>query len=290
VFSQWLGTHQVLMRRLAKRGWGHVFFHGGVPAAERGALVDRFHNDPGCRLFLSTDAGSTGLNLQHAAATVVNMDLPWNPAVLAQRIGRVHRMGQRHGVQVINLVAQGSIEESIQGLLVFKQSLADGVLDGGDSSVFMEGGRLTRFMKQVDAVTAGIGAADAVEPVPANAPAGPGSPLAEAALTAALPADHQDGLQQPPAEAPAPTAAQAAAADPWAPLLQAGMALLTQLAQPAATPGNATAASALSTWVHTDPASGRQQLRLPLPAPATVQALADGLAALAAALQQRPQA
>jgi hypothetical protein len=226
------------------------------------------------------------------------MDLPWNPAVLAQRIGRVHRMGQRHGVQVINLVAQGSIEESIQGLLVFKQSLADGVLDGGDSSVFMEGGRLTRFMKQVDAVTAGIGTADAVEPVPASAPAGPGSPLTETPRTEAmrtetLPADHQGSQQQLPAAAtpaPAPTAAPAAAADPWAPLLQAGMALLAQLAQPPATPGNATAASTLSTWVHTDPASGQQQLRLPLPAPATVQALADGLAALAAALQQRPPA
>ncbi len=298
VFSQWLGTHDVLIKRLAARGWGHVFFHGSVPADPRGARVERFHNDPGCRLFLSTDAGSTGLNLQHAAATVVNMDLPWNPAVLAQRNGRVHRMGPRPGVQVINLVAQGSIEESIQGLLVFKQSLADGVLDGGDSSVFMEGGRLTRFMKQVDAVTAGIGTADAVEPVPASAPAGPGSPLTETPRTEAmraetLLADHQGSQQQLPAAAtpaPAPTAAPAAAADPWAPLLQAGMALLAQLAQPPATPGNATAASTLSTWVHTDPASGQQQLRLPLPAPATVQALADGLAALAAALQQRPPA
>ncbi|MDO8442628.1 MAG: DEAD/DEAH box helicase, partial [Polaromonas sp.] len=99
VFSQWLGTHELIQRRLAQRQWGHVLFSGSVPGDKRGALVEKFHNDPNCRLFLSTDAGGVGLNLQHAAAVVVNMDLPWNPAVLEQRIGRVHRMGQSRGVQ-----------------------------------------------------------------------------------------------------------------------------------------------------------------------------------------------
>ncbi|MDH3461431.1 MAG: DEAD/DEAH box helicase, partial [Burkholderiaceae bacterium] len=102
VFSQWLGTHELIVRRLAQRGWGHVLFSGSVPSEQRGALVERFHNDANCRLFLSTDAGGVGLNLQHAAAVVINMDLPWNPAVLEQRIGRVHRMGQSRGVQVVN--------------------------------------------------------------------------------------------------------------------------------------------------------------------------------------------
>src|SRR5574337_504356 len=69
VFSQWLGTHEVLRRRIEARGWDHVLFHGGVPSEQRGALVDRFTADPACRLFLSTDAGGVGLNLQHAAAT-----------------------------------------------------------------------------------------------------------------------------------------------------------------------------------------------------------------------------
>ena len=123
VYSQWLGTHEVLMRRLRQRGWRHVLFHGGVLADQRGALVDRFTQDADCRLFLSTDAGGVGLNLQHAAATtVVNMDLPWNPAKLEQRAGRVHRMGRRRGVQVIKLVAQGSIEQGMLGVLAFKQS------------------------------------------------------------------------------------------------------------------------------------------------------------------------
>ena len=82
VFSQGLGTHELIVRRLGcgagKRDWGHVLFNGMVPGEQRGALVERFHNDPACRLFLSTDAGGVGLNLQHAAAVVVNMDLPWN--------------------------------------------------------------------------------------------------------------------------------------------------------------------------------------------------------------------
>ncbi len=59
------------------------------------------------------------------------MDLPWNPAVLEQRIGRVHRLGQRGPVQVVNLVAQGTIEESMLSLLGFKRAVFAGVLDGG---------------------------------------------------------------------------------------------------------------------------------------------------------------
>ena len=69
-------------------------------------------DDPRCRLFITTNAGSTGLNLQ-AANTVINVDLPWNPAVLEQRIGRAHRMGQQQPVQVYVLVTEGTIEESL---------------------------------------------------------------------------------------------------------------------------------------------------------------------------------
>ena len=70
VFSQWVRTHELIIRRLEARGWGHVLFHGGVPSEQRPALVDRFHEDPACRVFLSTDAGGVGLNLQHAAAAL----------------------------------------------------------------------------------------------------------------------------------------------------------------------------------------------------------------------------
>jgi superfamily II DNA or RNA helicase len=86
---------------------GDVFFHGGVPGRKRKDLVRRFKEDKDCRAFLATDAGGVGLNLQHANV-VVNLDLPWNPAVLEQRIGRVHRLGQTQPVRVVNLRFRGT--------------------------------------------------------------------------------------------------------------------------------------------------------------------------------------
>ena len=74
--------------------------------------MERFQTDPACKVFLSTDAGGTGLNLQ-TADTVVNLELPWNPAVLEQRIARVHRMGQSRPVRVVNFVTRGTIEEKV---------------------------------------------------------------------------------------------------------------------------------------------------------------------------------
>ena len=67
VFSQWRRTHDIVIRRLDARRIGYVSFHGGVPSDKRPALLERFRDDPACRVFLSTDAGATGLNLQHAA-------------------------------------------------------------------------------------------------------------------------------------------------------------------------------------------------------------------------------
>ena len=126
-----------------------------MPGGKRKDLIDRFRDDPDCRAFLSTDTGGVGLNLQHASV-VLNMDLPWNPAVLEQRVGRVHRLGQRRPVRVVNFVAQGTIEEGMLGVLQFKKSLFAGVLDGGEKDVFLGGSRLNKFMEQVEAATAAI--------------------------------------------------------------------------------------------------------------------------------------
>jgi superfamily II DNA or RNA helicase len=258
VFSQWKRTHELIIRRLASRGWGHVLFHGEVPGDKRGALIDRFHEDPDCRLFLSTDAGGVGLNLQHAAATVVNMDLPWNPAVLEQRIGRVHRLGQRRGVQVVNFVAQASIEEGMLSVLAFKQSLFAGVLDGGSSEVFMHGSRLSKFMESVEQATQ-AGAATPVQEEDVEAEAGlqpMSQPMPEAPAAAAETTDSEVA-----------TAATAAPANPWAPLLEVGLQLL----------GGLSGASGQAPLVETDPQSGRAYLKIPVPEPATVQRLADAL-------------
>src|SRR5665213_403254 len=163
VFSQWTRTTDIVIRRLEALELGYVSFHGGVPSDKRPALVERFRDDPACRVFLSTDAGSTGLNLQHAS-TLVNMDLPWNPAILEQRIARIHRMGQTRPVRVINFVAKGSIEEGMLSVLAFKRSLSAGMLDGGSGEIALGGSRLTRFMKDVESVTGRIGEGEAMTP------------------------------------------------------------------------------------------------------------------------------
>src|SRR6185437_15509642 len=107
---------------------------GEVPQLRRRAEITRFRQDRNCRLFLTSDAGATGLNLQMANC-VINLDLPWNPAKLEQRIARVWRKGQKTTVTVVNFVTQDSIEHSILHLLAHKQTLADSVLDGtGDFS------------------------------------------------------------------------------------------------------------------------------------------------------------
>jgi superfamily II DNA or RNA helicase len=271
VFSQWLGTHEVLMKRLALRGWNHVFFHGSVPAEQRGALVQRFHDDASCRLFLSTDAGGTGLNLQHAAAVVVNMDMPWNPAILEQRIGRVHRMGQRRGVQVINMVAEGSIEEGMLSVLSFKKSLFSGVLDGGASDVFMEGSRLSRFMESVDKVTEGIVMPDTASPAACSE----ADPTDDIPIPLAETSGHEPRTPQSASEAPHPAGSKTLTAqdNPWTPLLQAGVQLLQSLAAPG---GNASGDPA----VHTDAATGERYLKLPVPDPGMLRHLAELLQAL----------
>src|SRR3546814_5941517 len=115
---------------------------GSVPQPRRRAEIARFKEDPACRLFLSTDSGAVVLNLQVASA-VVNVDLPWNPAKLEQRIARAWRKHQTRAVTVINLVTEDSNEHGIMHLLAHKKALADGVLDGeGDlSALKMPSGR-----------------------------------------------------------------------------------------------------------------------------------------------------
>ena len=148
VFSQWERMTRLIAKELEAKEIGFEYLHGGVPSEKRKNLVDNFQNEPSSRVFLSTDAGSTGLNLQ-AAATIINIDLPWNPAVLEQRIGRIYRLGQQNNIQVINLVAPHSIEESMVGKLRFKTSMFEGVLDDGEDSVFISDDKFTKMMETV---------------------------------------------------------------------------------------------------------------------------------------------
>jgi superfamily II DNA/RNA helicase len=122
-------------KHLSQAGIPFVELSGKVPVAKRQCLIDEFTNNAQCKVFLSTDAGGTGLNLQ-AADCVINFELPWNPAKLNQRVGRVNRIGQQSScINVINLISKRSIEERILAGIKLKSALFDGVFDGGDSEV-----------------------------------------------------------------------------------------------------------------------------------------------------------
>ncbi|MDE3089227.1 MAG: hypothetical protein KGJ80_07565, partial [Chloroflexota bacterium] len=132
VFSQWELMLDFAKPILDRLNLGHVKLAGSVPTSQRGEIVDRFLNEADCRVFLSTDAGGVGLNLQ-AADLVINLDLPWNPAVLEQRIGRAHRHGQLNPVHVVNLIAQGTIEERMLDTLAAKRNVFGSVFGNEDS-------------------------------------------------------------------------------------------------------------------------------------------------------------
>jgi hypothetical protein len=122
IFSQWSNMLALTEPIIKRVGLGYVKLTGDVPSSKRGALIQQFFDDPACRVFLSTDAGGVGLNLQ-AASLVINLDLPWNPAVLEQRIARAHRHGQPSSVQVVNLVAKDTIEERMLDTLAAKKNV-----------------------------------------------------------------------------------------------------------------------------------------------------------------------
>ena len=132
VFSQWERmlrlAHWALGGALDARGARAEVFHGGLDSRARGRMLEDFRDDPSFRVLLSTDAGGLGLNLQEAASIVVNLEVPWNPAVLEQRIGRVHRIGQVRGVRVLHFVTKGAIEERVLRVVEGKRALFEGLL------------------------------------------------------------------------------------------------------------------------------------------------------------------
>jgi hypothetical protein len=190
-------------------------------------------------------------------------------------------------VQVINFVGQGSIEEGILSVLAFKKSLFAGVLDGGESEVFLQGTKLSQFMKSVEQVAGAMGEADADpdEAVP-SAPGAAGMSAAPADLAPkqddALPI-HEPQPDVPPIGEPqidpAPATAAGAAsaghntADPWAAILEAGAALLQGLSTARSAGSSAPGATPFA--IERDPVTGQASVRLP--EPAVLQKLAKAL-------------
>lgn len=138
IFSEWVKVHKLIGHILRENNIGFTELNGSVPVKLRGELIRKFETNPHCKIFLSTEAGGSGLNLQ-VADTLINFELPWNPAKKNQRIGRIDRLGQKNNkLTIFNFITRGSIEEQIASGLLVKQNLFDGVLEGGSKTNFVD--------------------------------------------------------------------------------------------------------------------------------------------------------
>jgi SNF2 family DNA or RNA helicase len=139
VFTQFREATAPLAAFLAEVfGRQGLVLHGTTAVRARGALVQRFQDDPAIPFFvLSLRAGGTGLNLT-AASHVVHFDRWWNPAVENQATDRAYRIGQHRNVLVHKLVCRGTVEERIDRLIEDKQAMVRGVLQGGAETLLTE--------------------------------------------------------------------------------------------------------------------------------------------------------
>lgn len=152
IFSEWIKVHKLTGRLLRENNIGFVELNGKIPVPLRGELIRKFESNPQYKVFLSTEAGGSGLNLQ-VADTLINFELPWNPAKKNQRIGRIDRIGQKSNkLTIFNFITRDSIEQQIASGLLVKQSLFDGVL-GDDARTnfvdFSTKGR-SQFIQQLE--------------------------------------------------------------------------------------------------------------------------------------------
>ncbi|MBN2327204.1 MAG: DEAD/DEAH box helicase [Candidatus Omnitrophica bacterium] len=250
LFSQWIGMHQLIIERLEAMKRRYAFFHGSLSSQERGRIIQSFQEDPDNRIFLSTDSGGVGLNLQNSSV-IVNMDQPWNPAVLEQRIGRVHRMGQKRLVQVYHFVAQGTIEHSMLDVLAFKKSVFAGVLDGGEDEVFLGGSKLKKFMETVDKVTTAAS-----------------GPMTAAETPPPAPSEEDGGLDLDQAAA----REEREAPEAWMDLASTGMEFLGKLGRALQSPKEEAKPGG---FVQRDEKTGEAYLKLPVPDEETLKKVAQ---------------
>ncbi len=128
VFSQFTSALKNIEKNLEEVGINYIYLDGSIGSKERGELVKKFNEDPLISVFLiSLKAGGVGLNLT-SASVVIHFDPWWNPAVEDQATDRAHRIGQKHVVEVIKMISEGTIEEKIISLQEEKKNLIDKVV------------------------------------------------------------------------------------------------------------------------------------------------------------------
>lgn len=147
VFTEYRDSLDAVARSLAGSR-RVVAIHGGVPVDLRRAAIDAFnHGD--ADVLIATDTAGEGVNLHHRCRLVIDLELPWNPLRLEQRVGRVDRLGQRHTVHALRLFHPHTIEHLVRDHLQLRQrraqsALAESVTEGDVASAIFEGRRLTR--------------------------------------------------------------------------------------------------------------------------------------------------
>ena len=120
VFTQFRATQREVLDRLSEEGYTVHSFHGGHSSQEKEQIVEEFEQEGG--VLVSTDAMSEGRNLQFCNI-MVNYDLPWNPMRVEQRIGRIHRIGQKRDVYIFNMALKDTVEEYVLERLYHKIDL-----------------------------------------------------------------------------------------------------------------------------------------------------------------------
>jgi superfamily II DNA or RNA helicase len=285
VFSQWrrmLTLAQWAVSEVLREGGLHSgFFTGAEGQRRRTQNIVEFHDDPDFRILFTSDAGGVGLNLQRAANCVVNLELPWNPAVLEQRIGRIYRLGQKLPIDVYNLVCEQGIESRIAALVGSKQAFFKGLFDGESDTV--DFGQASNFLAKVQKL---------YEPAALEAVASTGNVADEDADRAETSLD--DEVQDPFAElieagdesrdqAIAPTANGDAAAVPFEPVPSTA---LEQHSAVAAMPASADVRDFFSKLAVRREPSGKVVIEAPAEAASNLAALFEGMAALLSAVSQ----
>lgn len=119
IFTEFKDTLEYLVKKLKEWGYSVASIHGGMNMDERIKAEHEF-NYGNVQVMVSTEAGGEGINLQRSCWLMVNYDIPWNPNRLEQRMGRIHRYGQKHEVHIYNMVANNTIEGRILNRLFAK--------------------------------------------------------------------------------------------------------------------------------------------------------------------------
>ena len=138
VFSQYVDMLALIERYLQEAGIGFCSLKGDMPVRKRQKMIDEFNTNPDCGVFCaSLLAGGIGIDLT-AAQAVIHYDRWWNPAREEQATARVHRMGQKHVVQVFRLITRGTLEEKIHHLIARKRELATSLIQEDEAGIIKQ--------------------------------------------------------------------------------------------------------------------------------------------------------